>query len=171
MSLCSLCSVSGCTSGGCTSCREFVISCATGDGTFGWLNAAYVYVLSAGSFEITSFWDNFFFPLRTPLFLPPEFQPPSPLFVLANGFRFTAITFKSATSIPIPLPSFWVGKWLSLHRAPIIFCHMNFNSPPVFSVGKRLSLHRDPINFCHMSSKFAPLFFCWQMAFASARSH
>ena len=29
-----------CTSRGCTSCREFVISCATGDGTFGWSNTA-----------------------------------------------------------------------------------------------------------------------------------
>ena len=36
----SLWSVSRCTSRGCTSCREFVISCATGDGTFGCSNAA-----------------------------------------------------------------------------------------------------------------------------------
>ena len=35
----SLWSVSGCTSRGCTSSREFVSSCATGDGTFGWSNA------------------------------------------------------------------------------------------------------------------------------------
>ena len=34
----SLWSVSECTSKGCTSCRRFVISCATGDGTFGWSN-------------------------------------------------------------------------------------------------------------------------------------
>ena len=36
----SLWSVPGCTSRGCTSCRGFVMSCATGDGTFGWSNGA-----------------------------------------------------------------------------------------------------------------------------------
>ena len=41
----SLWSVSGCTSRGCTSSREFVISCATGDGTFGWSNAASLYLI------------------------------------------------------------------------------------------------------------------------------
>ena len=35
----SLWSVSGCTSRGCTSSREFVSSSATGNGTFGWSNA------------------------------------------------------------------------------------------------------------------------------------
>ena len=41
----SLWSVSGCTSRGCTSSREFVFSCATGDGTFGWSNAASLYLI------------------------------------------------------------------------------------------------------------------------------
>ena len=36
----SLWSVSGCTSRGCTSCRGFFISRATGDGTLAWSNAA-----------------------------------------------------------------------------------------------------------------------------------
>ena len=41
----SLWSLSGCTSRGCTSSRELVISFATGDGTFGWSNAASLYLI------------------------------------------------------------------------------------------------------------------------------